>query len=259
VDELPLFDSCAGLGPTAQRASPLAPETVEDFLLTLDDHGIEEALVYSHVARDHTPPAGNERLLGEVARANREAGRARLHAQWVLLPHHTGEMPPPGDLLDAMGRQGVRAARVYPAPGAHNFSLQAWCAGPLLGALQEQRLPLFLDEGQVPWNELHQLLGEYPDLPVVLTRCAYRADRYLYPLWEAHRNLYVETSGYVVHAALERVAERFGPERLLFGTGLPDVAPGAAVLFLVRSRLPEAWRRQIGADNLRRLLAGVRR
>src|SRR5262249_17503591 len=98
----------------------------------------------------------------------------------------------------------------------------------------------------------------YPDLPVVLTRCGYRADRYLFPLWEAHRNLYVETSGYVVHAALARVAGRFGPERLLFGTGLPDVAPGAAVLFLVRSGLSPAGGRRGGGGTLGALREGGR-
>jgi predicted TIM-barrel fold metal-dependent hydrolase len=258
VDGLPLFDACAGLGPTSRRASPLAPETPGELVRALDDHGIEEALVYSNVARDHTPPVGNARLLAEVDEANRAAGRPRLHPQWVLLPHHTGEMPPPPALLEAMLRRGVRAARLYPAPAAHDFSVEAWCAGPLLRELQEHRVPLFLDQGQVPWNDLHRLLGDYPELPVALTRCGYRADRTLYPLWEAHRNLYVETSAYVVHAGLELVARRFGPERLLFGTGLPDLAPGAAVLFLVRSDLPDAWRRRIGAENLRRLLEGVR-
>jgi hypothetical protein len=251
VDGLGLFDAYAGVGPSSQRASPLAPEDVDGLLGALDDHGIEEALVYSQVARDHVPAEGNARLLADIA------GQTRLHPQWVLVPHQAGDMPPPRELVAYMLASGVRAARLYPARSSHNFSLQAWCAGPMLRELQERRLPVFVDGDQVSWDEVHTLLGDYPALPLVLTRCSYRSDRYLYALWEAHQNLYVETSAYVVHAALENVARRFGPQRLLFGSGLPEMAPGAAITFLMRSNLPDEWRRQIGGGNLRRLLAGV--
>lgn len=248
VGGLRLFDAYIGLGPLPRPQSPLLPLGREAVVAELDHHQVEEALVYQHLAREYRAPDGNERLMADLA------GQSRLHPQWVLMPHHDGEMPPPRELVDEMLRRGVRAARLYPHLDAHNFSLRPWCSGALLAELQERRVPLFLDDGQVTLDELHELLGLYPRLPVVLTRCGYRVARSLLPLWEQHQNLYLETSGLVVHQALEDVARRCGPERLVFGSGLPELSPGMAILFLVRSEIPDAWKRLIGGETLRRLL-----
>ena len=42
---------------------------------------------------------------------------------------------------------GVRAARIYPT--AHSFPVTAEVSGPLLRALQEARIPLFVDVAQL--------------------------------------------------------------------------------------------------------------
>ena len=52
----------------------------------------------------------------------------------------------------------------------------------------------------------------------------------------------------------ERMAARVGPERLLFGTGMPMYAPGPAITLLTYSGLSQAEKSLVGAGNLRRLL-----
>jgi hypothetical protein len=75
----------------------------------------------------------------------------KLHPVWVVLPHHTGEMPPPEKLLSDMKRNDVKAVRVYPKLNYHSFSISEWCSGDLLSALEEKRIPLILDL-DIPWT-----------------------------------------------------------------------------------------------------------
>jgi hypothetical protein len=245
---LTFFDAYCGLG---QLSHPILGQefaSADELLRELAHAQIGEALVYNPASYEYDPATGNAQLNEAIA------GHPNLHPCWVLLPPGTGEMPPPAELLDSMQQQGVRAARLCPSPARNNFSLAEWCSGALLAALAAAHVPLFLDQSEVSWGEIAGLLARYPDLPLVLTGVSYRLDRYLYPLWETHANLYVELSGYQGLLAVEAVVRRFGPERLLFGTNLPTYTPGAAVTMLQYADIPEADKQLIAAGNLRRLL-----
>jgi len=50
------------------------------------------------------------------------------------------------------------------------------------------------------------------------------------------------------------VTERFGPERLVFGTGLPEFDGGGPVSQVMYSRLPREQKALIAGGNLRRML-----
>ena len=84
------------------------------------------------------------------------------------------------------------------------------------------------------------------------------SNRRLFPLLEQYPNLYIETSYYVVHRGIELICRHFGAERLLFGTGLPQRAPGPAITALSYSQISDQERALIASGNLRRLLAEVR-
>jgi predicted TIM-barrel fold metal-dependent hydrolase len=79
-------------------------------------------------------------------------------------------------------------------------------------------------------------------------------DRYAWPLVEKFPNLYFETSGYLVDAGIEEFCRRYSASRLLFGSGFPDNANGAAMLTLAHAEISESDRQAIAWDNLARLL-----
>lgn len=109
---------------------------------------------------------------------------------------------------------------------------------------------------------MHDLCGRHPDLPLILNqsaRVSWRTNRPIWPLWEIHENLYLDTAENHESGYIERIVERFGPGRLLFGTGLPQWAPGAAIVAISRARIDDDAKRQIASGNLKRLLEGVRR
>jgi hypothetical protein len=210
--------------------------------------GVEEALVYHTIARNADPRLGNSRLMDEIA------GHPELHPVWVVLPHHTAEMPHPSRLLPEMKARGVRAVRMFPTKIHHSFSMADWCAGELLSALESARVPLILDAEIVPWEDVHGLLKTYPRLPLIVANCNYRQNRFLYPLFEKSQNLYVETSWFMGGGAVEDVVGRFGPRPLLFGTNMPGYTGTAAVALIAYADIDRKDKEAIAGGNLRRIL-----
>ncbi|MEW5901505.1 MAG: hypothetical protein AB1715_08610, partial [Acidobacteriota bacterium] len=138
MEKLRFFDCNCSIGRTGYPHLLDIPDAA-GLRREMETAGIEEALVYHTVARDGNPPLGNALLHREIE------GQANLYPVWVLLPHHTGEMPPADKLLPEMKGKGVRAARLYPSRNQHSFSLADWCSGELLDWLEGSRLPLILD------------------------------------------------------------------------------------------------------------------
>jgi len=92
-------------------------------------------------------------------------------------------------------------------------------------------------------------------LRLVLLNVSYRINRDLYPRLKAYRHLYVETSGLEQHCGIQDVCERFGPERMLFGSRMPFFCAGASRHAIDCADISEDAKTAIGGGNLRRLLA----
>jgi predicted TIM-barrel fold metal-dependent hydrolase len=244
--DLTLFDASALLGrhPTSSAGVPTAAELTS----RLDRFGIADALVGHTASWLHDPATGNA-WLAEVL-----AGADRLRACWVVLPGGTGELGEPDQLTARMRTAGVAAARAYPAD--HGWSLTTADAAPLLDALAAAALPLFVDVEQAGWDDLAACATAHPSLRIVVCRTGYRALRRLAGLLAAAANVWVETSTLATHQGLEWFADRFGAQRLVFGTGLPLRDPAEAVTRLLLSDLDDAAACAIGGGNLRGLLAG---
>jgi hypothetical protein len=252
-----LFDANTLVGPLPQRP-PGAPEDVPALLDTLDAYGIDRALVAHTAAKWHHPPEGNSRLMAEIA------GQTRLVACWVVLPSETGEAPGGAASEDAQVAQllaaGARAARLCPV--AHRLSLAPWEVGSLLGALAERRVPLLLDCDNTHWSEarpwtfVEWACRTYPDLPLVLLREPQANLRTLFPLLDRCPNLIVETSYFQAHDGLRLLAERWGPHRLVFGSGLPTWDAGLPVAGLTYSGLATDALAAVAAGTLQALLDG---
>ena len=209
---------------------------------------LEDALVYHIVARDGHPPVGNSMLM-EAIKNNSE-----LHPVWVLLPHHTGEMPHPDKLLPEMRKNNIKAVRVYPSANYHNFSISEWCSGKLLSALEEEHIPIILDMETVRWEDVNTILENHQQLPLIAATCTYRNNRYIYPLLEKYKNLFIELSRFMGAGTIEDMVERFGSHHLLFGTNMPQYTGTAAVSILTYSDIDQKAKQAIAGGNLGNLL-----
>jgi len=220
--------------------------TADDLQRELERCGIARALVSHSLAKELDPGTGNAALARELS------GRERLAPCWVVMPHHTGELPPPDELCERMVAQGVRAARLFPQ--AHNYGLAEWCSGELLAELEKRRIPVFLDHEQTNWDEVDAVCTAHPELPLILLRVGYRAHRFLYPLFERHPNLHVEISWFQAHNGIADCTRRYGAERLLFGSALPHFTPGGPIAMIAYAQMPDDDKALVAGGNLRRLL-----
>jgi hypothetical protein len=252
---LKFFDATCMLGRWAAGVEQ-TPATASELAAEMAYYDLSEALVYHSVAMMYNPRLGNQRLMSDLA------GSPNLHPCWVLMPHQTGEVDPPEQVVAAMLAQGVHAALLLPR--SYRFFLRRWNIGPLLARLAEHRIPLFVDFGQrhwdgelVDWDGIEEVCVAYPALPVVLVRADLNSNRRLFPLMERLPNLHIETSYYVVHRGIELLCRAFGAHRVLFGSGLPFRDPGPAITALMYSQISEPERALVGGGNLRRLLGEV--
>ena len=116
----------------------------------------------------------------------------------------------------------------------------------------ERRIPLFV---RASLDKVAQLLKSFPNLVVVTgSQGSNPLDRYAWPLVEKFPNLIFDTSGYLVDGGIEEFCKRYSAARLVFGSGFPDNASGAAMLTLARAEISEDQRQAIAWDNLSRIL-----
>ncbi|MCL6519282.1 MAG: amidohydrolase [Armatimonadetes bacterium] len=245
--DINFFDCNAQIGRYSVR-HPEALTTADELTKEMEYIGISEALVYHSMAKEYAPSVGNEMLIQEIK------GKP-LHPCWVVMPHHTGEMPPPDELLAQMRKKGVRALRAFPV--LHQFRLSKWCSGELLEMIEANNIPLFLDMDQTSWEDVAQILRDYPKINLILLRTSYRIDRYIYPLFEKYEGLRIETATYQVNFGIEEVCRRFGAYRLLFGTGLPFTEAGPSIAQIAYADISDEEKAMIAGKNLCNLLQNV--
>lgn len=123
--------------------------------------------------------------------------------------------------------------------------------------LEENRIPVFLDIEIVNWEDIHSILNRYENLPIIITNCSYRHNRYSYPLLDKYNNLFIELSRYMGAGAIEHFVQKFGAYRLLFGTNMPRYTGTAAVALLTYADISYDDKKVIAGDNLKNLLKKV--
>jgi len=247
MGRLLFFDVNCTLGP---RTAP-RPETMlgdPQVATELARHGITHALCIHAHAQELDPATGNRRLAG----LDTAGWPVVVHRCFVVMPHHTGEIPRAGHLLAYLRENRAEAVRL--CPRVHGFSLGATGSGELLATLEEASIPVLIEMDQTSWDELDGVAERHPGLRLVALRVGYRADRAMYPVLERRPGVCVETSNYVGHRAIEHFVQTFGAGRLVFGTAAPVFAPGGAVAPVLYAEVDEAAKDAIAGANLRRLI-----
>lgn len=205
--------------------------SVAALLKTMDRFAISRAVVFHSHAWRHEPLTGNRLLLDEVL------GEPRLDPCWVAMPDPCGR-PDAAVLFAAEARaHGVVAVRMFPRD--HGYRWDGPDAEPWLDAVAGAGLPLFIDAEQTSWPEIEQVATRWPKLRIVVCRVGYRVMRAMTGVMERAAGVHVDLSYLSTHAGLEWLIERFGPYRVVFGTGMPERDPADAVTRLMLSELAE--------------------
>lgn len=251
---LGFFDASCWLG---QQAAPefTTADTREALLAQMDRFDIKRALVTHTASRDYDPVLGNDMLVAAIR------GQDRLVGTVVMVPGGTNEHGDVGAALDRYISGGARAVRLFPV--LHRFSLADWCAGSLLSAMQERRMPLILWHSETSWDALFALTGTYPDLPVIIEgtegtgRKIMYFNRFYYPLLEQRPNVTIELHYMYNFLVLQDIVARFGANRLVFGSYLPLNDPDATMMRVTHAGINDEAKQLIASGNLERLVQQV--
>jgi len=248
------FDCNTFIGlPTNAMLRPA--KTAKDLIAQMDRSGIEKALVWHVAQKDFSATAGNGMLAEAIAKH-----KDRLVGCWSIITSQTGEMPASKKFFAKMASAGVKALRAFPE--AHRYLLRKEVFGELFEAMEESKVPLLLamkSGVQVNWNETYDLLEDFPKLTVILCDVGlWGPDRYIRPLLDKYPNVYVELSEYIVDGGIEGICGRYGPGRLLFGTGFPALDHGGPMLAIKHAKVPEKSKEMIAAGNMEKILGGVK-
>ena len=250
------IDSYAMIGRRGAKDIETRYET-EDLLEEMEWCGIHGAFVAHATAKEYDPTFGNKLLMRELKKS------PRLYGVWTVMPHHTGEMAEPKELVKEMRDHGIRVAKMHPRIHRYPFTMD-YC-GALLKELERNEILLMLEGGhfynldvlessnQVLLSELDVVLTNFPNLKVLLQGSRWDSTRYTQPLMKKHKNLYLELSSHQGNRAMEVFTEWYGADRILFGTGALDKAPGAAKAFVDYCTLNDTDKQLIAAGNISRL------
>ena len=74
---------------------------------------------------------------------------------------------------------------------------------------------------------------------------------------ETVKNLYLEASGLLLYDQIEHYVEKFGSERIVFGTGYPDLPIEINTSRVLMADMNEADKKNIASGNIDRILGGI--
>ena len=250
---LDFFDINVSIG-RSRVPFPHSFSDIEGLRKSMESYGIKKAMVYHRAALEDDINLGNSLLLDELH------GNDNLYPVWLVMPHHTGEFSKPGDLLKQMKDADVKAVRMFPYYKYHRFSIAKRNCYELFSALEDSRVPLFLelDTDFVDWDSIDDTCVRHPDLRLVLCGLDYGVDRNLYPILSLHKNVYLETYRYKTHYGIEEICLKFGAGRLVFGSGMPLFSGAAAVSMVNYAQISEKEKEMVACGNLESLLKEVR-
>jgi predicted TIM-barrel fold metal-dependent hydrolase len=218
-----------------------------EFVARMDSLGIARAVVSHTMSWRHDPAKGNARIVDELA------GHDRLSPCWVALPGSCGELPAPRRFVEQARAAGVVATRVYPED--HGFDLAGPDFAGYADAFEDARLPVMVDIAQTSWAAVETVASAHPELPLIVGEIGYRLLREAAGVLGRNENVFVDLSGFTTHEGLEWLCARFGPRRVVFGTGAPLRDPGEALTRLLWSGLDDEAVADIGHRTIERLVA----
>lgn len=223
----------------------------KELLEEMDFCGIDSAFIYHQVMVESDPEYGNKLILEEA-----KTNSSRLFPTWTLLPSITEENFAPEILIPKMQENGVKALRAYPKK--FRFFLDRITMGNMIDVMCEKKIPLFLSP-QDGWEIIFDTLKTFPDLTVIITNYGlWGSDRFFFPLINSYKNVYIDTSDYQVINGINKFYEKFGDERLVFGSNFPMDHFGGPITALLGSDLKQESIEKIASGNITRIMSEVR-
>ncbi len=236
-----------GTWPSRQKQYEKAGELLSD----LDRDRITDCIAFHSMAL-WSPERGNA-LIREASAGSMD----RIKPCYILEPTLGSSLMPSADILymRLMEEKPV-AVRLY--PNMKQFRVDDFYCGELLEVLNDLKMPVIFEPDQaLGFDCLPSLAREYPGICFILLRHGFRQSRYIIPLLKKLSNVYFETSAMVDTGLIEEIVNKYGSEKLLFGSGLPFFTPAGALSLVLYARIGDEDRENILYKNWLRIEGGI--
>lgn len=222
---------------------------LDDVIEELDHCSVSGALVADRLSVHYDPMYTNLEL------SERLKSYPHLFAIWNVMPHHTGEFPTPQELGRLMNDHDVRAITLH--PNTNSWDWRADHSQELLNWLNERQILSYLTVPELGgWSSLDEFLSRYSSLPVLLQSAAWSEQRFLLPLVEKHRNLYITFNRFQINEGIEYLTNKGLADQLVFSSHSPTMSAGAHRMYIDYAAISDEARAKIAGGNLTRLLGG---
>ena len=243
-------------------ARQIRHNTAAELVALMDENGIDKACVGSLSAVMYrNSQRGNEELNSEIA-----GHLDRLVPFGVINPAY---MDWEYDLDWCANEMGAKGIRIYPQ--YHDYRVLDAPAHSLCEACAERGLPVTIIQRQVDYRQSHwmvdapdlvlndvaQLCADHPQTAfIILNGLGFAGSRFVREADTLPANSYIEISrsGVFLGKEMKVLVETLGPERVLFGTGIPMKYPGPALLKMTHVETTEENKALIWGENLKCLL-----
>ena len=224
------------------------PKNAEELLNEMDYNGVDEAVVYNTAMIESGVLSGNDLFLSDKANYT-----GRLHGTIVILPSYLNDRFLPENLYKTIKNNNLFGVRANPK--ANRYMFDKISIGDVADMLAEKRIPVYIspDNG---WENVFSIMKEFPSLTAVVTNYGlWGSDGYVYPLVKNYKNLYFDTSDFQEIIGIEAFVNRFGSEKLLFGTNFPMDNMGGPLATVSGAKISLSDKENIFYKNIERLMA----
>lgn len=223
-----------------------------DTLFTeMDKYRLTECVAF-HSMSLWSPRRGNS-LMKQIS----ESSSGRVKPCYVLEPNlGSSEMPEAAELKRQLIEEKPSAVRLYPS--SKKFYIDEFYCGELLEVLSELGIPIILEADQIPsFNYLPALAKAYPKINFIILRHGINESRFIIPLIKKLDNVFFDTSIMVDTGIIEEIVNKYGSEKLLFGSGLPRYVPTGVLSLIIYARINEEDKEKILSKNWLRIQGGI--
>lgn len=228
------------------------PKNAQELLAEMDFNGVDCAVVYHQAMKDASVYCGNERILREV-----NGNEKRLFASMSLLPSITDNDFTVEKVSYYIKNNNIFGVRLFPR--LQRYMVDKITMGEIMEYLTDIKMPVYLSP-ETGWDLLFNTMKEFPNLTIIVTNYGlWGSDRYIYPLVKAYRNFYVDTSDFQEIRGIEYFVNKFGDEKMLFGTNFPMDNMGGPIATLLGANISISSKEKIASFNLERLMSEVKK
>lgn len=233
-----IFDAHVHLGRVKERE-----HTPEELLATMDDRGVQRAVVFSFAERIDN---------GYVSQA--AAAHPDRFVPFVVINPWADTAE---EELRTSLASGFRGLKLHPV--RHGYPLnRRWLVGPLLKICADFGAPVIAFGGQDYFStpdRFEDLAREFPSVVLIMAHMGFTMERdAAQRACARYDNIYVETSGVTALRYISGAIEKAGAEKIIFGSNMPSYDLKEAI-DTVRLAVPnEQDQRLVLGENLSRIL-----